>query len=267
MTAGCAVAARRLTKHFGRGTGLLRAVDEVDLEVHAGESVAIVGASGCGKSTLLRLLGGLDLPTSGEVLIAGERVDRLSRRDRARLRRRAIGFVFQEFHLVPELTAAENVELPVLLAGGSAIGARKAAIRLLDRMGAADLAGRRPAALSGGERQKVAIARALVNEPLVVLADEPTGSLDSAATTEVLRLFGDLRTGGQTLVVVTHEGRVAGTSDRLVTMRDGALVSEARLTVGPAGGTGLGALAGLVGPAGLADPAGLAGRAEGDGAR
>jgi len=147
----------------------------------------------------------------------------------ARLRRRAIGFVFQAFHLVEELTAAENVELPALLAGASPRTARRRAAQLLERVGLADRAGHRPAQLSGGQQQRVAVARALANEPLVVLADEPTGNLDSAATTEVLRLFAELGAAQQTVVLVTHDSRVAATTDRLLTMRDGAMVDETRL--------------------------------------
>ncbi len=224
-----AVRVTSLTKHFGRGEALVRAVDGVDLEVHAGEAVVITGPSGCGKSTLLQLIGGLDLPSSGEVWIDGRRIDRASERSRAMLRRHAIGFVFQEFHLMEDLTALENVELPALLAGASPTKARDRAIALLDRVGLADRAGHVPATLSGGQKQRVAVARALVNEPTVVLADEPTGNLDSAATTEVLRLFDDLRGHGQTLVVVTHDRRTAATADRMVAMRDGALVEDVAL--------------------------------------
>jgi putative ABC transport system ATP-binding protein len=163
----------------------------------------------------------------------------------ARLRRTAIGFVFQAFHLVDELTARENVELPALLAGSSPRAARQRAAELLDRVGLGDRATFLPAALSGGQRQRVAIARALSNDPLVVLADEPTGNLDSAATLEVLRLFDSLHTVGQTLVIVTHDSRVAATADRLVSMRDGAFVGETRLSGGARGN--LAALAGLEG--------------------
>ena len=154
-----------------------------------GETVAVMGPSGCGKSTLLHLLGGLDRPSGGEVWLAGHRIDQMSERALARLRRSAVGFVFQAFHLMDELTAEENVELPALLAGRSPRAARRRASELLERVGLADRAGHLPSALSGGQRQRVAIARALVNEPLVVLADEPTGNLDSAATLDVLRLF------------------------------------------------------------------------------
>ncbi|MGH3287101.1 MAG: ABC transporter ATP-binding protein, partial [Streptosporangiaceae bacterium] len=169
-----------------------------------------MGPSGCGKSTLLHLLGGLDRPSGGEVRLAGSRVDQMSERALARLRQDSVGFVFQAFHLMDELTVVENVELPALLAGRPARAARR-----------------------------------LANEPLVVLADEPTGNLDSAATLEVLRLFDSLHTAGQTLVMVTHDPRVAATADRLISMRDGAFVDETRMTGGTRGS--LGTLAGLEG--------------------
>ena len=241
--------ARGLTKQYGRDTGLVRAVDGVDLDVARAETVAIMGPSGCGKSTLLHLLGGLDRPTSGEVRLAGRRVDQLREKGLARMRRDAIGFVFQSFQLMDELTAAENIELPALLAGRSARSARQRAAGLLEQVGLANRARFLPAALSGGQRQRVAIARALVNEPVIVLADEPTGNLDSAATVDVLRLFDQLRDGGQTLVVVTHDSRIAATADRMISMRDGAFVDETRLTGGTGGGTAgnLSALTGLDG--------------------
>ena len=215
-----------LAKYYGRDETLIRAVDDVDLEIATGESLVVVGPSGCGKSTLLQLMGGLDLPTAGEVWVGGVRIDRTSERARARLRRDHVGFVFQDFHLMDELSAVENVELPALLAGTSSGRARRAAADLLDAVGLADRARHRPAELSGGQKQRVAIARALVNRPTVLLADEPTGNLDTASTTEVLRLFDRLRAGGQTLVVVSHDQRTAATADRMVSMRDGALVHD-----------------------------------------
>ena len=237
--------ARGLRKDYGKGEGLVRAVDEVDLDVASGETVAVMGPSGCGKSTLLHLLGGLDRASGGELWLAGQRIDQLGERALARLRRDKIGFIFQAFHLMDELTAAENVELPALLAGRSARSARRRAAELLDRVGLADRAGHLPSQLSGGQRQRVAIARALVSEPQLVLADEPTGNLNSQATVEVLRLFEDLHSAGQTLLVVTHDSRIAATSDRLISMRDGAFVDETRLTGGSSGD--LGSLAGLNG--------------------
>jgi ABC-type lipoprotein export system ATPase subunit len=239
------VRARGLRKEYGRQEGLVRAVDGVDLDVAAGETLAVMGPSGCGKSTLLHLLGALDRPSAGEIWLAGRRIDKLSERALARLRRDGIGFVFQAFHLMEELSAVENVELPALLAGRSARSARLRASALLDRVGLADRARHLPSQLSGGQRQRVAIARALVGDPQVVLADEPTGNLDSEATMDVLRLFESLHDAGQTLVVVTHDSRIAATADRMISMRDGAFVDETRLTGGTTGN--LGALAGLEG--------------------
>ena len=239
------VQARGLRKHYGAGEGLVRAVDDVDVDIAAGETVAVVGPSGCGKSTLLHLLSGLDGPSSGEVWLVGRRIDQIGERALARMRRTDVGFVFQAFHLMEELTVVENVELPALLAGGSPRAARRRAEELLHRVGLADRASFLPSALSGGQRQRAAIARALSNEPLVIFADEPTGNLDSAATVDVLRLFETLHEAGQTLVVVTHDERIAATADRMISMRDGAFVDETRLTGGTSGN--LGALVGLEG--------------------
>ncbi len=232
-----------LRKWHGTGEGLVRAVDGVDLAVDAGETVAIMGPSGCGKSTLLHLLGGLDRPSGGEVLLNGHRIDNLGEKALARLRRTEISYVFQSFHLMEELSAVENVELPALLAGCSPRAARRRAEELLEQLGLAGRSRFLPSALSGGQRQRVAVARALSNEPSVVLADEPTGNLDSAATLDVLQLFEQLHESGQTLVIVTHDARIAATADRMLSMRDGALVDETRLTGGTTGR--LGALVGL----------------------
>ena len=235
MTGSMMVRTRGLTMRYGDENALVRAVDEVDLEVPAGQTLAIMGPSGCGKSTLLHLLGGLQHPTGGEVWLAGRRIDTMSERARARLRRDSVGFVFQSFHLMDELTAVENVELAVLLAGRSPGRARRRALHLLDQVGLADRAAHLPSALSGGQRQRVAIARALSNEPRVVLADEPTGNLDSAATLEVLRLFEELRTTEQTLVVVTHDARIAAVADRVISMRDGVFADDTHLAVAGTG--------------------------------
>jgi putative ABC transport system ATP-binding protein len=233
MEASAAVlSARGVSKEYGKGAALVRAVSDVSLEVVRGEAVAIVGPSGCGKSTLLYLLGGLERPTSGTLELARHRLEQLPETGLARLRRHALGFVFQAFHLVDELTALENIELPALLAGASPRKARERARELLAEVELEDRAEHLPSALSGGQRQRVAIARALANSPLVVLADEPTGNLDSAGTTEVLRLFDQLRGRAQTLIIVTHDSRVAATADRLVSMRDGKFVDETRLTGG-----------------------------------
>ena len=244
-TGASVLRASALRKQYGKGEGLVRAVDDIDLDVASGETVAVMGPSGCGKSTLLHLLGGLERPSGGELWVASQRVDRLGERALARLRRDTIGFIFQAFHLMDELTAVENVELPALLAGQSARRARRRATGLLDQVGLADRARFRPSALSGGQRQRVAIARALIAEPQVVMADEPTGNLDSEATLEVLRLFESLHNAAQTLVIVTHDSRIAATADRLITMRDGAFVDETRLTGGSTGN--LAALIGLEG--------------------
>jgi ABC-type lipoprotein export system ATPase subunit len=235
--------ARGLRKEYGRGEGLVRAVDGVDLDIGAGETVAVMGPSGCGKSTLLHLLGGLDRPSGGEVSLNGRRIDDIGEKALARMRRTDVGFVFQAFHLMEELTAVENVELSALLAGRSPRAARRRAEELLEQVGLTDRARFLPSALSGGQRQRVAIARALSNEPLLVLADEPTGNLDSAATLDVLQLFESLHESGQTLVIVTHDARIAATADRMISMRDGAFVDETRLSGGTTGQ--LGALVGL----------------------
>jgi putative ABC transport system ATP-binding protein len=239
MTGGDLVlCARGLDKQHGEGQAMVRAVDEIDLDVPAGQTLAIMGPSGCGKSTLLHLLGGLERATAGALWLAGQRIDRLSERALARLRRRAVGFVFQDFHLMDELSAVQNVELPALLAGRSPRAARRRAVELLDRVGLSDRARHLPSELSGGQRQRVAIARALSNAPLVVLADEPTGNLDSAASHEVLRLFDALHTNGQTLVIVTHDERIAATADRLITMRDGMFIDDVYLPAPSSDGLG-----------------------------
>jgi putative ABC transport system ATP-binding protein len=239
----CVLRTEGLRKEYGREASLVRAVDEVNLEVAQGETVAIMGPSGCGKSTLLYLLGGLDRPTGGQIWLDGQDLGQLSERGLARLRRDAIGFVFQAFHLMDELTAVENVELPALLARRSPRAARRRAEELLERVGLANRARFLPAQLSGGQRQRVAVARALVADPLVVLADEPTGNLDSAATKDVLRLFDQLQQAGQTLVIVTHDHRIAATADRMISMRDGAFVDQTMLQGGSSGH--LGFLSGL----------------------
>ena len=226
------IEAKGLVRRYPADGSPIRAVDGVDLVVEEGEALSVMGPSGCGKSTLLHLLGGLERPDEGELRLGGARVDGLSETRWAVFRRRNVGFVFQAFHLVDELTAVENVELPALLVGVGRREARRRALELLERLGVAGRSGHLPDHLSGGERQRVAVARALVNEPLVVLADEPTGNLDSRATGEILRLFGELRRDRQALLIVTHDARVASTADRLLTMRDGAIVGQTRLGAG-----------------------------------
>jgi putative ABC transport system ATP-binding protein len=226
---------RALTKHYGQAHALVRAVDEVDLDIRRGETVAITGPSGCGKSTLLHLLGCLDRPSGGQTWLGPRRTDRLSERAKARLRRDRIGFVFQSFHLMDELTAQENVELPMLLAGHGSAPAHRRATTLLEQVGLLDRADHVPSALSGGQRQRVAVARALSNAPDVLLADEPTGNLDTAATADVLRLLDRLHHDGQTIVIVTHDARVAASADRVLSMRDGTLIDEITLSGGSPG--------------------------------
>jgi ABC-type lipoprotein export system ATPase subunit len=219
--------AHGLRRDYGRQDTLVHAVDGVDLDVARGETVAITGPSGCGKSTLLYLLGGLDRPTAGQIWLDGQDLTRMSERRLARLRRESIGFVFQAFHLMDELTAAENVELPALLDGRSPRTARRRACELLEQVGLAERARFLPTQLSGGQRQRVAVARALIADPVLVLADEPTGNLDSAATQDVLNLLGSLHRSGQTLIIVTHDTRVAAAADRTVRMRDGSFSAQA----------------------------------------
>ncbi len=234
---------RGLSKHYGAGQTLVRAVDAIDVEIGRGETVAISGPSGCGKSTLLHLLGGLDRPTEGEIWLDATRIDTQGERAKARLRRDRIGFVFQAFHLMDELTARENVELPALLAGERVATARRRATALLEQVGLGDRADHLPSQLSGGQCQRVGIARALANGPDLLLADEPTGNLDSSASADVLRLLARLHAAGHTIVIVTHDARVAATADRLLSMRDGRMVDETVLTGGTRGD--LGRLAGL----------------------
>jgi ABC-type lipoprotein export system ATPase subunit len=216
------VAAEGLVKTYGEGRAARRVLDGVDLVVEAGEVVAILGRSGSGKSTLLHLLGGLDRPDAGTITVAGEAVTGASEKELSALRRRRIGFVFQFFHLLPELTGEANV----LLAGrvrGAAPEATERGRELVDRLGLRPVAGSLPSRLSGGEQQRFAIARALVNDPALVLADEPTGNLDVEAGAEVLRLLRAGASDGRAVVMVTHEAAAAAIADRVLTMRDGRL--------------------------------------------
>jgi putative ABC transport system ATP-binding protein len=188
-----------------------------------------MGPSACGKSTLLHLLGGLDRPSGGTLELAGQDVTRLNEARWATLRRSQIGFVFQFFNLIGNLTVADNIELPALLAGLTPAEARRRRVTLLEELGIADKAGATPSRLSGGQQQRVALARALVNRPALLLADEPTGNLDSAATREVLALLRQYHAAGQTMLLVTHDARVASIADRVITMRDGRIVDETSL--------------------------------------
>jgi putative ABC transport system ATP-binding protein len=221
--------ARGLAKTYDTGGVEVLALRGVDLSIERGEFVAVMGPSGCGKSTLLNLLAGLDRPTAGEVRLDGERIDQLSETELARLRRRKIGFVFQFLNLLPTLSAVENVELPLLLVGRRRQDARRTAGELLGDLGVGDKRAAAPVQLSGGQQQRVALARALANTPDIVLGDEPTGNLDSATAREVLGLLRAAREGGQTLLLVTHDARVAAAADRVVNLRDGLVSDETEL--------------------------------------
>ncbi|MCP2341349.1 ABC transporter ATP-binding protein [Actinomadura rupiterrae] len=231
MTA--AIELRKVSKLHGVPPDRVRALSEVDLTVGYGELVAVMGPSGSGKSTLLTIAGSLEEPSSGRVTIGGVELAQASPADRAKLRRRLVGFVFQDFNLLPGLTAAENVALPLELDGTRSRAARAAALRALDRLGLAARAGRFPDELSGGERQRVAIARALVGDRRVLLADEPTGALDSVNGEEVMRMLcAACREQDAAGVVVTHDARLASWADRVVFLRDGRLVDQTRLPPG-----------------------------------
>jgi putative ABC transport system ATP-binding protein len=222
-----------VTRGLSRDYGTLHALRDVSVTIADGEFVAVTGPSGCGKSTLLNLLGGLDRPTTGEIELGGRRVDGFSEARWALARRDEIGFVFQFFNLIANLSVADNVELPGLLAGLSAREARARRDELLGSLDIAEYADSAPARLSGGQQQRVAIARALINRPRILLADEPTGNLDSASARDVmalLRAAHDER--GQTVLLVTHDARVAARADRVIAMRDGAVASETKLDAG-----------------------------------
>jgi putative ABC transport system ATP-binding protein len=223
---------RQVSKVYGSGPTEVRALRNVDLSVEPGELVAIMGPSGSGKSTLLTIAGSLEAATSGHVLVDGIDLSSVSRSDQAKLRRRSIGYVFQDFNLLPGLTAAENVALPLELDGTTAKAAREAALEALEVLGVAEQAARFPDELSGGERQRVAIARAIVGERRLLLADEPTGALDSVNGEAVMRLLRAATTRGVAGVVVTHEAHLASWAHRVVFLRDGHVVDQ---TVAPAG--------------------------------
>jgi putative ABC transport system ATP-binding protein len=217
---------RQVSKVYGQDAAEVHALREVDLEVDPGTMVAVMGPSGSGKSTLLTIAGSLEEPTSGQVLVAGQDLAAMSRNDKARLRRQSIGYVFQDFNLLPGLTAAENVALPLELDGVGARKAREAGLRALDAMGLADRASNFPDQLSGGERQRVAIARAVVGDRHLLLADEPSGALDSANAEAVMRMIRTACMQGVAAVVVTHDAQLASWADRVVHIRDGRIVDQ-----------------------------------------
>jgi len=223
----------QVSKVYGSGATEVRALLEVDLTVEPGELVAVMGPSGSGKSTLLTIAGSLEEPTDGDVTVGGVPLSRLSRSERAALRRRAIGYVFQDFNLLAGLTAAENVSLPLELDGVALRTARAAALSVLSRLGLVERADRFPDDLSGGERQRVAIARAVVGERHLLLADEPSGALDSVNGEAVMRLVRETCEGGVAGVVVTHDAQLASWADRVVFLRDGRIVDQTARAQGP----------------------------------
>ena len=220
----CLIRFEEVSKVYGSGNTEVKALDRISLEIGHGEYCSIMGASGSGKSTAMNVIGCLDRPTSGQYFLDGADVAGLEDDELAAIRNRKIGFVFQQFHLLPQLTAVENVELPMIYAGVSAAARRERAIAALQKVGLGDRLQNKPTQLSGGQQQRVAIARAIVNRPLLLLADEPTGALDSQTTLEVLKIFKALHEDGITVVMVTHEVDVARATERVIWFKDGRVL-------------------------------------------
>ncbi|MBT3992942.1 MAG: ABC transporter ATP-binding protein [Gammaproteobacteria bacterium] len=216
----------KLSRQFEVGNQIVRALDHVDLEITEGEYVSIMGVSGSGKSTLLNILGLLDTPTSGNYILSGINTSEMNDDEMAHIRSTKIGFVFQSFHLIPRLTAAENIEMPMVLAGIKPKDRKEKVDLALSRVSLTDRSDHKPEQLSGGQRQRVAIARSIVMEPDVLLADEPTGNLDSTSGIEIVRLIEDLNKGGLTLIVVTHDRSMGNRSDRLIRLLDGKIIND-----------------------------------------
>jgi putative ABC transport system ATP-binding protein len=229
------IEARDLTKVYRMGDQTVHALRGVSLDIEEGEFVAIMGASGSGKSTLMNILGCLDLPTSGHYHLAGEPVEQMKPDQLASIRNRHIGFVFQQFNLLPRTSAIENVELPMVYAGVRAQDRRARALEALAKVGLAERGEHTPSELSGGQQQRVAIARALVNNPRLILADEPTGALDSQTSEEIMRLLSELNVQGMTVVIVTHEQDIAGWAKRRITFRDGSILEDTSVIPAKAG--------------------------------
>ena len=223
---GVVIRVRNVHKIYKMGTEVVRALDGVSLDINRNEFVAIMGSSGSGKSTLMNLLGCLDRPTKGVYELNNKRTDKMGAAELALVRNEEIGFVFQSFELLPRETALKNVQLALLYSRQRFWGSRKAARMALQHVGLGDRVGHRPNQMSGGQRQRVAIARALVNKPSILLADEPTGNLDSTTGDEIMKLFHELHESGQTIVMVTHEEEIAGHAQRIVRLRDGQVMSD-----------------------------------------
>ena len=223
-----AIALHNVTKTYGTGETTVHAVAGVDLQVQRGDYVAVMGPSGSGKSTLMNIIGCLDMPTTGAYLLDGVDVRRLAESQLVKIRNRKIGFIFQNFNLIARTSAFSNVELPLAYAGVAVAQRRVRALGALERVSLADRVDHLPSQLSGGQQQRVAVARAIVTEPVVLLADEPTGALDSKSTVDILRLFDELSAAGRTIIVITHEDEVAKHAKRVIRMRDGQIISDER---------------------------------------
>ncbi|MBL6627930.1 MAG: hypothetical protein RLZZ02_286 [Bacteroidota bacterium] len=226
MESNAVISLRGITRDFQLGAQTVHVLKGIDLDIKQGEYVALMGPSGSGKSTLMNLLGCLDTPTAGSYTLAGRDVSRMDDNDLAAVRNKEIGFVFQTFNLIPRQTAVQNVALPLVYAGKTKEERVTRAEEVLMQVGLADRMDHRPNQLSGGQRQRVAIARALVNTPSMILADEPTGNLDSTTSVEIMRLFDDIHKAGNTLVVVTHEEEIAQHAHRIIRLRDGQIESD-----------------------------------------
>ena len=226
MEAKSVISLRGITRDFQLGAQTVHVLKGIDLDIRQGEYVALMGPSGSGKSTLMNILGCLDTPTTGSYHLAGRDVSRMDDRDLAAVRNKEIGFVFQTFNLIPRQTALQNVALPLVYAGASKKFRGERAVEVLEQVGLGDRMDHRPNQLSGGQRQRVAVARALVNTPSMILADEPTGNLDSTTSVEIMKLFDDIHKAGNTLVVVTHEEDIAQHAHRIIRLRDGVMESD-----------------------------------------
>ena len=222
---------RNITRDFALGSEIVKVLKGIDLDIERGEYVALMGPSGSGKSTLMNLLGCLDTPTSGSYELNGSDVSNMTDDELAEIRNKEIGFVFQTFNLLPRTTALENVALPMIYAGASKSDRTERAKQVLTDVGLADRMDHKPNQLSGGQRQRVAVGRALVNKPSIILADEPTGNLDSKTSEEIMKLFGDIHKAGNTVILVTHEEEIAEHADRIIRLRDGIVESDTKKSV------------------------------------